>query len=119
MAQRTETAWEPPKRKIGPRSLMTLRQITDRMRRIICASLNSDVDAAVAFRQVRMLEGLRLAIENSDFGKRERACHQQDFGAVGTGPAGELDILVREVENAGEFHARAAGDPVAAAGRSV
>jgi hypothetical protein len=37
---------------------MTLRQITDRMRLIICASLNGDLDAAAAFRQVRMLERL-------------------------------------------------------------
>lgn len=70
MAQRTEKTRERPKRKIGPRSLMTLRQITDRMRRIICASLNSDLDAAVAFRQIRMLERLRLAIASSDFEDR-------------------------------------------------
>jgi hypothetical protein len=47
-----------------------MRQITDRMRKIICASLNGDVNDAVAFRQIRMLERLRLCVASSDYEDR-------------------------------------------------
>lgn len=73
MAQRIEVARQPAKRKIGPRSLRTLRQITERMRRIICAALNGDLDGAEAFRLVRMLERLRFSIASSDYEDRLEA----------------------------------------------
>jgi hypothetical protein len=73
MAQRVERGAERQRAKIGVRGLMSMKQITMQMRKIIVQAINNHegpMDAAKAGTLLRSLERLRLAVAGVQYEAR-------------------------------------------------